>query len=74
MKENITHIVIFDVLRQILETIRVQIVGEYSTALLSSRQSKRANASKHIGEKIVGRKKIDETVVFTLEPRVPVHL
>lgn len=67
------YIIIFDIPTQILVARGVKIVGHDCTALFSSGDSEWANASENIHEDLAGFKQLNDTVMFSVKPRIPVY-
>lgn len=59
-------------LLQVFVALRVLVVGPYKDTLLSSRHSKRTDASHDIGHDLAGLEQGSDTVVLVTQLRVPV--
>jgi len=68
-----TYVIGTHVLRQPTSALRVQVVCEDSTTLLCSRDGERANTSEHVGNNVRGLEQLYKTIVFSVQPRIPIN-
>jgi hypothetical protein len=63
-----------DILGKVSGTVRIEIVGKNRAAFLGCRNSKWAYTGKYICDNVVRVEELHESIVFSMQAGVPVHL